>query len=182
VYKGRIRHTAILRRNSKAPSAAGVICGFDLLWSFDLERPFKWMIIFTNTECTVRGSLVHISQSPLHVLGREHVDVFNSEGFHDVFQEIVVQTEPRCSHDKLTGPIDVNPIFPPRSRLVYQRLVQNVRAAAGELVDANRLRPSLQLRVEEGVTEPGYSLRVRHQNSVENWDPPYQYEKGASSE
>ena len=78
---------------------------------------------------TVQGWLtwcarVHVGEGLLHLRGREHVDVLDAAGLHDVLEEIVVQSQTRNPLHKLTSPVDVNPVLPLFAWLVDQRLAQ----------------------------------------------------------
>jgi hypothetical protein len=67
---------------------------------------------------------VHICEILLHLLRGKHVDVLQTHWLEDVFLEVVIQFQSADALNELSGPVDINAVFPLFARLVDERLAE----------------------------------------------------------
>src|SRR5688500_12833129 len=116
-------------------------------------------MLLSNFEGAIRGSLMQQSKPTFHVLSGEHIDIFGSNGFQNMFDEIVVQLKTRHSCNEFAGPIDAHSVLPLLPWLVNEWLAKNVLRSARKLRSSGRVIFS-DFGVKEGVPEPSYRWLV----------------------
>ena len=67
---------------------------------------------------------MHPCQMLLHIFRRKHIDVLDAHWLKDVFLEVVIQSHSGDALDKLSGPINIDTVFPLFARLVDKRLAK----------------------------------------------------------
>lgn len=115
---------------------------------------------------------MHISQLLLHVGCGKHVDIFEAQWFHNVLEEIVVQSHAANTLDELAGPVNIDAVFPYLTRLVDEWLAEILPWVSGELVQSCLAVVVVESFVEEGISKPSYAelcISVRTSGSLRLW-------------
>jgi hypothetical protein len=85
-------------------SSAGIEGRLDVCRVFCPERSFIQVAILSHTERSVWCTSMHPSEVFLHVIGWEHVDIFESHRLEDILLEVVIEAHTGCAFHELTGP------------------------------------------------------------------------------
>lgn len=80
--------TAVFRGLGEA-AGSGAVVGSSYVVAVDDQRAAEEVLALAKG--AVRGAGVHMRQSALHVVVREHADVRDTQGLEDVLLEVVVQ-------------------------------------------------------------------------------------------
>jgi hypothetical protein len=94
---------------------------------------------------------VHGGELLLHLRGREHCDVLETEGLDNALLDQIVQLVSSSALEDNTGPVDVDAILPLLARLVDQRHLVDVAYVGVEDVEADGAAVVSQLWVKAAI-------------------------------
>lgn len=96
--------TAVLRGLGETAASGAVVGSCDVV-AVDDQRAAEEVVVLAEGAVWCAG--VHVRESALHVVVREHADTFDAEGLEDVLLEVVVQRHAGYSLDDCACPINV---------------------------------------------------------------------------